>query len=56
MHLTLLISNFEIQGDPNQKLLIQIAIISEISLSETMLVKPECVREHLCQLFVWNLK
>ena len=34
-----------IQGDPNQKLLIQIAITLKICISDPKLVKPKCVLE-----------
>ena len=38
-----LLSN--IQGDPNQSLLIQMAITLKICISDPMLVKPKCVSE-----------
>ena len=33
----------ELQGDPNQNLLLQMAISQEIRISNPMLVKPKCV-------------
>ena len=35
----------EIQGDPNQNLLILMAITLKIRISDSMLVKPKCVLE-----------
>ena len=40
---TILLKN--IQGDPNQSLLIQMAITLKIRISDPMLVKPKCVLE-----------
>ena len=34
-----------VQGDPNQKLLIQMAITLKICISDPKLVKPKCVLE-----------
>ena len=47
-----------VQSDPNQNLLIQMAITLKIHMSDPMLVKPKCVSE-VCiyfQLFVYNFQ
>ena len=40
---TVKIERVNIQGDPNQKLLIQMTITLKICISDPMLVKPKCV-------------
>ena len=38
-----LISSIKVQGDPNQKLQLQMAVTLKLCISEPMLVKPKCV-------------
>ena len=43
VNLTVNLGTYNVQGDPNRSLLLQMAITLEICISHPMLVKPKCV-------------